>query len=153
MVYKLPDLFCEIPMIRFSLLLLFCLALPSMAAESYVTGIGGVFFKSKDPAALAAWYQTHLGISPAPSSEGQLPWKQDAGFTVFSPFPEETDYFGAEDKQWMINFRVRQLDKLVKQLNSQNIEVSEIASYPHGRFAYIHDPENNRIELWEPPSE
>jgi predicted enzyme related to lactoylglutathione lyase len=116
----------------------------------HVTGIGGVFFRSKDPEKLGQWYKDHLGIELVPADYAQKPWLQDAGPTAFAPFPHDTDYFGA-DKQWMINFRVRNLDAMVEQLRSVKIEVTvnpEI--YPNGRFARLHDPEGNPIELWEP---
>jgi glyoxylase I family protein len=81
-----------------------------------VNGIGGVFFRAKEPAILAQWYQQHLGIDVAPTDYGQKPWSQEAGLTVFAPFPQDSDYFGTAAKQWMINFRVRDLDAMVTQL-------------------------------------
>jgi glyoxylase I family protein len=116
----------------------------------HVTGIGGVFFRSKDPERLGRWYKDHLGIDLVPTDYNQKPWSQEAGPTVFAPFPQDTDYFSA-DKQWMINFRVRNLDALVEQLRSAKIDVSvDPETYPNGRFARLHDPEGNPIELWEP---
>ena len=116
-----------------------------------ITGIGGFFFRSKDPAALGQWYKDHLGIDLVPSDYGQKSWSQQAGPTVFAPFPQDTDYFGAADKQWMINFRVRDLDAMVAQLRAAGIEVTiDAETYPNGRFARLQDPEGNRIELWEP---
>ncbi|MCP8883300.1 VOC family protein [Devosia sp. XJ19-1] len=109
-------------------------------------GIGGVFFRSRDTKALAQWYETHLGVVEF--------WSQQAGFTVFAPFKQETDYFPA-DKQWMINFRVDDLDALMDQLKSAGIAIEtrpdEWDSLETGRFARIQDPEGNQIELWEPP--
>jgi predicted enzyme related to lactoylglutathione lyase len=117
----------------------------------YVTGIGGVFFRSKDPAALGQWYKDHLGIDLVPADYGQKAWSQEAGPTVFAPFPHDTDYFGSADRQWMINFRVRDLDAMVKQLRTAKIEIAvDPETYPNGRFARLHDPEGNPIELWEP---
>lgn len=116
-----------------------------------VTGIGGLFFRAKDPAATAAWYKEHLGIELAPSDYGQRPWAQEAGPTVLAPFPVESEYFGDAAKQWMVNFRVRDLDAMVEQLRAAGIDVvvdEEI--YPNGRFARLHDPEGNPLELWEP---
>jgi glyoxylase I family protein len=116
-----------------------------------VTGIGGLFFRAHDPKALADWYQQHLGVSPTPSSEGDSPWEQEAGPTAFTPFPETTKYFGDASKGWMVNFRVRDLDKMAAQLRTAGIEISDPQSYPNiGRFARLHDPEGNPIELWQP---
>ena len=117
----------------------------------HVTGIGGLFFRSDHPEALARWYMEHLGIALVPTDYGQTPWSQEAGPTVFAPFPQDSDYFGRPDKQWMINFRVRDLDAMVAQLRAASIEVSVNAeAYPNGRFARLYDPEGNPIELWEP---
>ena len=116
-----------------------------------VTGIGGLFFRAKDPAALAQWYKDTLGIDLVPTDYNQKPWSQEAGPTAFAPFAIDTDYFGNVEKQWMINFRVRNLDAMVAQLRAQNIEVRvDPETYPNGRFARLHDPEGNPIELWEP---
>jgi len=116
-----------------------------------VTGIGGLFFRARDPAALSAWYQKHLGIAPVPSDYGQPSWQQEAGPTVFAPFPQSSDYFGRADQAWMINFRVNDLDLMVEQLRAAGIEVKiDPQEYPNGRFARLHDPEGNPIELWQP---
>lgn len=113
-----------------------------------VTGIGGIFFRASDTEALAAWYEAHLGIT-------QL-WDQKAGLTVFAPFKASTDYFPA-DKQWMINFRVDDLDAMMDQLKAADIDVEtrpeEWDTPETGRFARIHDPEGNQIELWQPPAD
>jgi glyoxylase I family protein len=116
-----------------------------------VTGIGGFFFRAKDPKALGLWYQQHLGISLIPTSYGQSPWQQEAGPTAFAPFAETSNYFGDAQKVWMLNFRVRDLDKMAAQLQAAGIEVKvDPQSYPNGRFARMHDPEGNPIELWQP---
>jgi glyoxylase I family protein len=116
-----------------------------------VAGIGGLFFRAHDPKALGNWYQQHLGISLTPTSEGGTVWQQEAGPTAFSPFPETTKYFGDPQKVWMVNFRVHDLDKMVAQLRTAGIEVKDPESYPGiGRFARLHDPEGNPIELWQP---
>ncbi len=116
-----------------------------------VAGIGGLFFRAHDPKTLAGWYQQHLGVAVTPTSEGGEPWQQEAGPTVFSPFPEKSGYFGDSTKNWMINFRVHDIDKMVAQLRSAAIEVSDPETYPKiGRFARLHDPEGNPIELWQP---
>ncbi len=115
-----------------------------------VTGIGGLFFRAHDPKALGRWYQEHLGIS-FPSSEGGSVWQQEAGPTSFTPFKETSDYFGDASKSWMVNFRVRDLDKMAAQLQAAGIAVKvDPQSYPYGRFARLHDPEGNPIELWQP---
>jgi predicted enzyme related to lactoylglutathione lyase len=114
-------------------------------------GIGGVFFRARDPNALEQWYRDHLGIPVTPQSSNDPVWKQQAGPTVFSAFPESTKYFGDAAKQWMINFRVDDLDKMAAQLEAAGITVKvDPVTYPNGRFARIHDPEGNPIELWQP---
>jgi glyoxylase I family protein len=120
-------------------------------SKERVQGIGGFFFRSSDPKALADWYQQHLGIDPTPKDYGQPVWQQAAGPTVFAPFPMETKYFGSPKQAWMMNFRVLNLDAMAAQLRASGIAV-EIDSqvYPNGRFARVHDPDGNPIELWEP---
>jgi predicted enzyme related to lactoylglutathione lyase len=116
-----------------------------------VAGIGGLFFRAHDPKALANWYLQHLGITLTPTSEGGTVWQQEAGPTAFRPFPEKTGYFGDANKVWMVNFRVHNLDKMVAQLRTAGIEVTDPESYPKiGRYARLHDPEGNPIELWQP---
>lgn len=116
-----------------------------------VTGIGGVFFRAGDPAGLSRWYAEHLGVGPPPESYDQGPWEQEAGPTVFAPFPADSDYFRRTNQQWAINFRVRDLDAMVAQLRSSGIEVQEHQeTYPNGRFAELTDPEGTPIQLWEP---
>lgn len=115
-----------------------------------VTGIGGVFFRAVDPAALAEWYRAHLGVDPTPSDVETPPWTTDAGATVFSPFAEDTSYFPAQ-QQVMINFRVRDMDAMLAQLRDAGVEpFNEQTMDGIGRFAHITDPEGNAIELWEP---
>lgn len=115
-----------------------------------VNGIGGVFFRSNDPAALAKWYNDHLGITPVPSDYESPCWSQEAGPTVFTPFPADTTYFDRPGQSFMVNFRVRDLDAMVRQLEAAGIAVKlDPESYPNGRFARVHDPDGNPIELWE----
>ena len=115
-----------------------------------VQGIGGFFFRAKNPEGLAKWYEEHLGVNPAPTNMGMEPWVTEAGVTVFSPFAADTDYFAA-DKGFMLNFRVADLDAMVAQLKSAGIVVSHESDMEGvGRFARIHDPEGNALELWEP---
>ncbi|TRO92004.1 VOC family protein [Glycocaulis profundi] len=117
-----------------------------------VTGIGGLFFRAKDPKSLADWYLTHLGVG---APEGVFAWAQQAGPTVFQPFAEDSDYFPA-DKRWMLNLRVDDLDTMLAALTAAAIPIIQNPDWdsPHvGRFARLHDPEGNPIELWEPPAE
>jgi len=118
------------------------------------TGIGGVFLRSSDPVALARWYTEHLGVT-AYSEEAPGTWWQQAGPTVWSPFPADTDYFGRREQAWMINFRVRDLDAMIAQLREAGVQVDdEIQSMDGiGRFGWGSDPEGNRFELWEPAPE
>lgn len=119
-----------------------------------VLGIGGFFFRADQPAELAQWYKNQLGVDLVPQDYDTPPWQQQAGFTVFAPFPKDTEYFGKPEKQWMINFRVRDLDAMVAQLRSSGVEVTvDEEAYPNGRFANLKDPEDNPIQLWEPPAE
>lgn len=116
-----------------------------------VTGIGGFFFRAKDPKALAKWYADNLGVNEIPMDDKSEAWRQDAGPTAFAPFPEKTDYFGKPSQVWMINFRVRDLDAMAAQLKTAGIEVKiDPQAYPNGRFARIYDPEGNPVELWQP---
>ncbi|MEL7465015.1 MAG: VOC family protein [Pseudomonadota bacterium] len=111
-----------------------------------VTGVGGVFFRAKDPEALSAWYREMLGVtSPV--------WMQAPGPTVIAPMPADTDYFGRAEQGWMINFRVGDLDAMIAQLTAAGIDVETRAEWDGeiGRFARIHDPEGNPVELWQPP--
>lgn len=114
-----------------------------------VSGIGGFFFRAEDPDSLSAWYKNNLGIDLAPQKSGGAPWQQDAGYTVFDPFEIENEMIPS-GKSWMINFRVHDLTRMVAQLRNNGNAVSEIADYPHGRFAELTDPEGNGIQLWQP---
>ena len=116
-----------------------------------VTGIGGFFFRAKDPQAIQAWYVEHLGVGSLPYGQ----WETQAGSSTFSPFAADTDYFAA-DRQWMLNLRVVDLDGLVATLRAADIAVATDPGWDMpgvGRFARIHDPEGNLIELWEPDQE
>src|SRR5688572_31580640 len=116
-----------------------------------VTGIGGVFFRAGDPDALRKWYRQHLGVTPTPTDYDQRPCWQAAGPTIYEPFPADTEYFDRPAQGWMINFRVADLDAMVAQLRSGGIDVKvDPEPYPNGRFARLHDPERNPVELWEP---
>ena len=121
-----------------------------------VIGIGGIFFKSSDPDRLRAWYQKHLGLEP--DAYGSVVFdcrdsedSERAAQTVWSLFPGDTKYFDPSNAPFMINYRVENLDELLKLLRSEGVEVDDrLEEYDYGRFAWIMDPEGNRIELWEP---
>jgi len=120
-----------------------------------VTGVGGIFFKSKDPEKMKEWYNKNLGLvtneygslfefrqSDEPDKKGYLQW---------TPFSDKTEYFEPSEKEFMINYRVENLEELVQELKKNSvIIVDDIESYEYGKFVHILDPENNKIELWEP---
>jgi predicted enzyme related to lactoylglutathione lyase len=120
-----------------------------------VTGIGGIFFKCKDPNKVKEWYQTHLGL-PTNAYGATFHWKQaedgsKTGTTQWSPFPESTNYFEPSSKDFMINYRVADLEALVAELRSQGVTILDaIETYDYGKFVHILDLEGNKIELWEP---
>ena len=121
-------------------------------------GIGGIFFKCKDPEAVNAWYRKHLGFKvneygslfqgrehDDPERETLLQW---------APFKADTDYFNPSEKPFMLNYRVDDLETLLPVLKKEGVEVvGEIQSFPYGKFAHIMDPEGNKVELWEPVNE
>lgn len=116
-----------------------------------VTGIGGVFFRSKDPELLTRWYAEHLGVQPPPASYDDRSWEQQAGPTVFTALPSDSEHFRSPRQQWSVNFRVRDLDAMIAQLRAAGIDVDEhVESYPNGRFAELVDPDGTPIQLWEP---
>ncbi len=119
-----------------------------------VTGVGGIFVRSRDPEKLATWYAHHLGL---PVEDGdaaaELPW-QGPGATLWAAFPQDTEYFGPAGRECMLNFRVSDLDAMLTQLRSAGIRVEpEIEESSYGRFGWTVDPEGRRIELWEPPTQ
>ena len=120
-----------------------------------VTGIGGIFFKCKDPKKMREWYKTHLGLQT--NAYGAVfEWRQGAdttqkGFTQWSPFAETTKYFAPSTKDFMINYRVENIAALVADLKLQGVTVTDsIETYDYGKFVHILDMEGNKIELWEP---
>jgi predicted enzyme related to lactoylglutathione lyase len=125
-----------------------------------VLGIGGVFFRADDPKALSAWYDSHLGVGPGHNGTGAKSgeswyWQTQAGPSIFAPFKAATDYWPA-GKAYMLNFRVTGLAALLASLRAAGIAVETRAEWDTpetGKFARIHDPEGNPIELWEPPPE
>jgi predicted enzyme related to lactoylglutathione lyase len=127
-----------------------------LAAEDFprATSIGGVFFKCKNPDQLKEWYARHLGLR-TDAYGTSFAWKQwkdgkQKGYTAWSPFPSDTTYFEPSQKEFMFNYRVVHLERLVAQLKEDGVTVLDaIESYPYGKFVHILDPENNNIELWE----
>ena len=123
-----------------------------------VTGIGGIFFKSDDPQRLRKWYREHFGIESEGESGAMFHWREadnpeQEGFTVWSAFPADTRYFDPSKASFMINYRVADLDWLLQQLRAEGVEVDpRVEEYEYGRFAWVMDPDGNRIELWEPPN-
>jgi predicted enzyme related to lactoylglutathione lyase len=114
-----------------------------------VEGVGGVFFRSRDPDSLRAWYAENLGI--AMEDYGTTFTSKEGDQTVWAPFPAETTYFGSREQQLMVNFRVRDLDAMLAQLRSNGVEVDDrVEELQYGRFGWATDPEGNRLELWEP---
>ena len=122
-----------------------------------VTGIGGIFFKAKDPKGLAAWYQTHLGLKVEPWGGVKFEWASKdnpagTGTTVWNPFDEKTAYFAPSQASFMINYRVEDLHALIALLKNEGCEVDpKVEESEYGKFGWVMDPEGNRIELWEPP--
>jgi catechol 2,3-dioxygenase-like lactoylglutathione lyase family enzyme len=114
-------------------------------------GVGGVFLKARDPKALSEWYALHLGIPPQGGGSLAFDGPESSGMTVFAHFPLDTRYFGDGQQQATVNFRVDDLDRLLAQLAAAGVRIDpkrEDADY--GRFAWIWDPEGNRVELWQP---
>ncbi len=122
-----------------------------------VLGMGGVFFKADDPKALKKWYETHLGIEPDADGYVSFHLRDEANLErkasmVWEAFASDTKYFQPSDKPYMFNYRVADLDGLLAVLKEEGIEqCGEIEDEGYGRFAWIMDPEGNKIELWEPP--
>jgi predicted enzyme related to lactoylglutathione lyase len=121
-----------------------------------VRGIGGVFFKAKDTAALARWYQEHLGVPVEEWGGAGFKWKEhDAAgdaVTVWSPFKADTTYFGPGPASFMINYRVDDLDAMLAQLRAAGVKVDDkVDESEFGRFGWAYDPEGNKLELWQPP--
>lgn len=113
-------------------------------------GVGGIFFRSRDPKGLASWYAQHLGIPAMEDGSLAFDGPETTGMTVFAPFPTETKYFGDGPQQMMVNFRVDDLDALLTQLGEAGVRIDpKRDDYSYGKFAWIWDPEGNRIELWQ----
>lgn len=123
-----------------------------------VTGIGGIFFKCQDPEKIKQWYKTHLGLNTDPYGT-KFDWRDDEdstkkGYTLWSPFAEKTKYFEPSSKDFMINYRVENLEALVEELKKEGVTVlDKIETYDYGKFVHILDVEGNKIELFEPAAE
>lgn len=123
-----------------------------------VTGIGGIFFKCKDPKAINEWYKLHLGFDTTPYGTS-FEWRDandssKKGLTQWNPFPENTKYFAPSTKDFMINYRVDNLEQLVEELKKEDVTIVDtIETFDYGKFVHILDPEGNKIQLWEPTGE
>jgi catechol 2,3-dioxygenase-like lactoylglutathione lyase family enzyme len=121
-----------------------------------VTGIGGIFFKARDPQALGAWYREHLGMNVEDWGGVVFRWSDDPaaarGTTTWSPFKHDTGYFAPSSAPFMVNLRVADLHALLAALRSEGCEVlDKVEESEYGKFGYVMDPEGNKLELWEPP--
>lgn len=121
-----------------------------------VTGIGGIFFKVKNPEKLRTWYSEHLGIEIAEYGGSAFLWVEDdapgQGMTIWSIFPDESNYFDPSPSSFMINYRVRDLDAMLSQLRGAGVQtIGDVEESEYGRFAWVLDPEGNKLELWQPP--
>jgi predicted enzyme related to lactoylglutathione lyase len=120
-----------------------------------VTGLGGIFFKCKDPQSVKQWYHDHLGLD-TDQYGASFKWTDNdnpeiPGLTQWSPFKDSTDYFEPSTKEFMINYRVENLEWLIEQLKKEGVTIcDEMATYEYGKFVHILDPEGNKVELWEP---
>ncbi len=119
-----------------------------------VTGIGGVFFKAKDPKGMAAWYRKNLGIQ-SKGGYADFIWRdkdhpEEVGHTAWAIFPTNTTYFGPAASALMINYRVANLERMLEQLRRSGVKIEKVEDFDYGRFAWLEDPEGNRLELWEP---
>ncbi|MBS0217170.1 MAG: VOC family protein [Proteobacteria bacterium] len=121
-----------------------------------VTGIGGIFFKARDPGTLSAWYRDHLGLDVTGWNGAIFKWGGDGsepGMTIWSPFAADTTYMAPSTSSFMINFRVANIDALLAALRSEGCDVvDKTESSEQGKFGWVIDPEGNKVELWEPPA-
>ena len=125
--------------------------------EKRVTGIGGVFFKARDPKALGEWYRKHLGVEVEDWGGAAFQWASPdnptgRGTTIWSPFKADTSYFAPSQASFMVNFRVRDLHRLLAVLRAEGCQVDDKTDESeYGKFGWVIDPEGNKVELWEPP--
>jgi predicted enzyme related to lactoylglutathione lyase len=125
-------------------------------ADKRVVGVGGIFFRAKKPKELSAWYHKHLGIKTQ-DNVALFTWQsrknsKRVGYTVWSIFPHDSSYFRSKKLQFMINYRVKNLNKLLAELRREGVRVDrKVENLDYGKFGWVTDPEGNRIELWEPP--
>lgn len=120
-----------------------------------VTGIGGVFFRSKDPEASKSWYGKHLGLAINDFGSAfefrNANHPNEINYLTWSTFPDNTDYFSPSGKDFMINYRVQNIEALVENLKNEGVVIiDDITEYPYGKFVHIMDNDGNKIELWEP---
>jgi len=124
---------------------------------AHIRGIGGVFFKVKDPKKLQQWYVEKLGLKPDEEGYIYFMWDKlaEPGYTLWAPFPADTKYFEPSHAEFMINFVVSDIDKFLEEIRAKGVDVDErgVEVTEQGKFAWCMDPEGNRIELWEPKSE
>jgi predicted enzyme related to lactoylglutathione lyase len=121
-----------------------------------VTGIGGIFFKARDPKALAEWYREHLGLGIEAWGGAVFQWSEDNagghGTTVWNAFKDDTEYFGSPAARFMVNYRVEDLHGLLTALRNEGCAVDDkVDESEYGKFGWVTDPEGNRVELWQPP--
>ena len=122
-------------------------------------GIGGIFIKSKDPKKLSEWYKKHLGVNLTDWGGAVFNWEEQAkasknGATIWSVFPDDSDYFDPSDQKVMINYVVENAEELAKVLKEEGVElVGELTTSPQGKFFWVLDPEGRKVELWEPNPE
>lgn len=126
-----------------------------MSTEKRVTGIGGIFFKTKDPKKIKEWYSKHLGMDMDEYGAAFIfrQWEkpEQSGYLQWSPMKDDTDYFNPSTKQFMVNYRVENLTRLVELLRQEGVTIcDEIETFDYGKFVHILDPDGNKIELWEP---
>lgn len=117
-----------------------------------VVGIGGIFLKARDPESLRAWYKAHLGIDVQDWGGTAFPWNRPDGITVWSIFPDTSEYFAPSPSSFMVNYVVEDLLSVLEALRSEGCEVdAKVDQSEFGKFGWVMDPEGNRIELWQPP--